>query len=175
MSFRKLRTAILVFLIIIISTSGGYLLGARGFRISLTEFPQVNISRQIPPEKNLDFSLFWRVWDSLEENYFDKSKLIDALAESTEIVTSLPSVNFYNTGRNSIAELIAQGLKNCQADATIIYTAENNNYAAEILEEIIFRKNPSLKKKPVQLLNTVIGKMSQVVTDPAEITRQNIK
>jgi len=78
MSFRKLRTAILVFLIIIISVSGGYLLGTRGFKISLTKFPKVNISRQIPPEKNLDFSLFWRVWDSLEENYFDKSKLIDS-------------------------------------------------------------------------------------------------
>jgi carboxyl-terminal processing protease len=78
MSFRKLRTAILVFIIILVSASGGYLLGRRGFQISFSRFPKVTISRQTPPEKNLDFSLFWRVWDSLDENYFDKTKLVDS-------------------------------------------------------------------------------------------------
>ena len=63
----------------------------------------------------------------------DKDALLQALARSTEIVTSLPSVSFYTTGTDSVASLIAHGLKNSTSPATIIYTAENNNHAAEIL------------------------------------------
>ena len=94
----------------------------------------------------------------------DRIELLKALLQSTEICTSLPSVNFYDSGQNSVASLISQGLQNSAAKATIIYTAENNNHAAEILEEKVKQK---LGKIPanVQFLNTVIGKMSQVVTD----------
>jgi hypothetical protein len=62
---------------------------------------------------------------------------LKALSESTEICTSLPSVNFYDTGENSVASLIKEGLEKSTAAATIIYTAENNNHAAEILKEKI--------------------------------------
>jgi mannitol-1-phosphate 5-dehydrogenase len=104
----------------------------------------------------------------------DRLQIIDALAHSTEIVTSLPSVKFYDAGENSVASLISAGLKTSKAEATIVYTAENNNHAAEILEEVIQKK---LGKIPanVQFLNTVIGKMSQVVTDKDEILQKNIK
>lgn len=91
----------------------------------------------------------------------DRDKLIEALSKATEIATSLPSVNFFDTGQNSVASLIRQGLQKSTADATIIYTAENNNHAAEVLEEKVNYK----PAHPVQYLNTVIGKMSQVVTD----------
>lgn len=38
--------------------------------------PQVNISRGLPEsKKNLDFSLFWEVWDRLHRDYFAKEKL----------------------------------------------------------------------------------------------------
>ena len=67
----------------------------------------------------------------------DRKELINALSQATEIVTSLPSVNFYDMGENSVASLIKKGLKNSIAPATIIYAAENNNHAAEILEEKI--------------------------------------
>jgi mannitol-1-phosphate/altronate dehydrogenase len=99
----------------------------------------------------------------------DKQILLDVLAQSTEITTCLPSVDFYNSGdTNSTASLIAEGLKDGTAKATIIYTAENNNRAAEILEKAVVQKIDILPEKPVQFLNTVIGKMSRVVTDPAE-------
>jgi mannitol-1-phosphate/altronate dehydrogenase len=99
----------------------------------------------------------------------DKQILLEVLAQSTEITTCLPSVNFYESGgANSVASLIADGLKNSTAKATIIYTAENNNHAAEILEKAVVDKIGALSEKPVQFLNTVIGKMSRVVTDPAE-------
>lgn len=104
----------------------------------------------------------------------DRDELVEALSQSTEICTSLPSVNFYDSGANSVASLIAQGLQKSSARGAIIYTAENNNHAAEILEEKIRQK---LGKIPdnIQLLNTVIGKMSQVVTDKDEILLKDIK
>jgi len=73
---RKLRVTLVIILIASLSFSGGYFWGRRGFVASLTRFPKVTISRETPPERDLDFSLFWRTWDTLEANYFDKSKLV---------------------------------------------------------------------------------------------------
>jgi mannitol-1-phosphate 5-dehydrogenase len=116
----------------------------------------------------------------------DRRMLLEALAQSTEIATCLPSVDFYDFGgANSVASLIADGLKNSKAQATIIYTAENNNRAAEMLEEAVTKKIGALSPEKVQFLNTVIGKMSRVVTDlpeaglivagPAEIAELKLK
>lgn len=99
----------------------------------------------------------------------DRQELLKALTQATEIVTSLPSVNFYDMGENSVASMIQSGLKNSSAPATIIYTAENNNHAAEILEE----KVGSFDN--VQFLNTVIGKMSQVLSDKQEIADKHLE
>ena len=105
----------------------------------------------------------------------DRQKLLEALSQSTEIVTSLPSVNFFDMSDSSVASLIAQGLKNSQAEATVIYTAENNNHAAEILEEKVYRKIDDASLNNIRFLNTVIGKMSQVVIDADEIKDKNLK
>jgi mannitol-1-phosphate 5-dehydrogenase len=105
----------------------------------------------------------------------DRRKLSVALSQSTEIVTSLPSVKFYDMGEDSVASLIAQGLKNSQADATIIYTAENDNRAAEILEETACQKINGISLNNVRFLNTVIGKMSRVVADADEINELDLK
>jgi mannitol-1-phosphate 5-dehydrogenase len=99
----------------------------------------------------------------------DRRQLLKALSESTEICTSLPSVNFYDAGENSVASLIREGLEKSIAPATIIYTAENNNHAAEILKEKIG------EFENLRFLNTVIGKMSQVVTDPQQIEEKKLK
>ena len=109
-------------------------------------------------------------------NAADRQILLDVLSQSTEIITCLPSVNFYSAGQaNSVVSLIAEGLKNSSAEATIIYTAENNNHAAEILEKAVSEKDAEQSEKKVQFLNTVIGKMSRVVTDPAEIAELKLK
>jgi mannitol-1-phosphate/altronate dehydrogenase len=106
----------------------------------------------------------------------DRQILLEVLAQSTEIVSSLPSVTFYRAGEaNSVVSLIAEGLKNSSAEATIIYTAENNNHAAEILEKAVGEKNAVLPQEKVQFLNTVIGKMSRVVTDSAEVAEMKLK
>jgi len=114
----------------------------------------------------------------------DRQILLEVLAQSTEITTCLPSINFYD----SISALIADGLKNSKAKATIVYAAENHNRAAEILEEKIsheltrigtnFEREEFEKvrgKNQVQFLNTVIGKMSRVVDDAAEIAELKLK
>jgi len=112
-----------------------------------------------------------------------------AVSEATEITTCLPSVKFYDSaGDHSVAALIAEGLRHRKTEATIVYAAENHNQAAEILEEAVSRRlgrstgilpvipksmggTPMLR---VQFLNTVIGKMSQVVTDPQEMTERSL-
>jgi len=128
----------------------------------------------------------------------EREILLQVLAESTEIATCLPSVDFYdlepvrnstkegnNTvqsgkisngagGSSSAASLIADGLKKSRAKATIIYTAENNNRAAEILQEAVTKKAGALSQERVQFLNTVIGKMSRVVMDPVEIAERKL-
>ncbi len=105
----------------------------------------------------------------------DRQVLAEALAQATEIATSLPSVDFYDRGANaSVASLIAETLFRSKAGQTIIYTAENNNHAAEILEKAVVGKTGKLPSNRVQFLNTVIGKMSQVVTQGREIEQRRL-
>ena len=108
----------------------------------------------------------------------DRKVLLGALARSTEIVTSLPSVSFYTSGgADSVVALIAQGLQSSPGPAagapqgTLIYTAENNNRAAEILSQNVGKATVGSLQHPAQYLNTVIGKMSRAVTDAAEIAQ----
>ncbi len=105
----------------------------------------------------------------------DRKILLEALCQSSEMVTSLPSVSFYDAGRNSVASLIAAGLQNSTAKSALIYAAENNNHAAEILEEQVKKKITSEPTVHFQFINTVIGKMSQVVTNPQEIAQKDLK
>jgi len=74
-NFRKARIFILVLLIIGISFGGGYYFGVEGFRANVTKALQVSISRQVPPNEKVDFSLFWQVWDTVSSKYYDKTKL----------------------------------------------------------------------------------------------------
>jgi mannitol-1-phosphate 5-dehydrogenase len=105
----------------------------------------------------------------------DKEALRSALAQATEICTCLPSVSFFTSGQaNSVASLIADGLARRGDEATIVYAAENNNHAAEILRDAVGERVGAPMPKRVQFLNTVIGKMSRVATDPAEIASLNL-
>jgi mannitol-1-phosphate 5-dehydrogenase len=55
----------------------------------------------------------------------------------------------------------------------VVYTAENHNHAAEILEQAVLAQIPSVEHavvcSRVCFLNSVIGKMSGIVSDPNEI------
>jgi mannitol-1-phosphate 5-dehydrogenase len=102
-----------------------------------------------------------------------RAALVDAIAASTEIVTALPSVEIFSTGgKDSVAAIIADGLTKRAGAPCLVYAAENNTRAAEVLESAVRRYAPELAG--VQFLNTVIGKMSRVVTDPAEIREHGL-
>lgn len=105
----------------------------------------------------------------------DNEALRSALAQATEICTCLPSVNFFTSGgTNSVAAMITDGLAHRGEEPAIVYAAENNNHAAEILQDAVAERLSGPLPRWVQFLNTVIGKMSRVVTDPAEIASLNL-
>jgi mannitol-1-phosphate 5-dehydrogenase len=112
----------------------------------------------------------------------DRAALVAAVAEASELATALPSVKFFEAGgAASVAAVLGEGIARKVADpalpAAVVYTAENNNHAAEILHECLLRKideDPETIGARCQLLNTVIGKMSGVVTDPAQIREQDL-
>ncbi len=104
----------------------------------------------------------------------DRTALLDALTQAAEISTSLPAVNFYNTGEHSVASLIAEAVRRDNARARIIYAAENNNHAAEILQDKVQAGLAAPLPPNVQFLNTVIGKMSQVVVGAEAIASMHL-
>ncbi len=85
----------------------------------------------------------------------DLKKLVDAAADADEIATALPAVTFFK----HIAPWLKQGFERNPGRRRLIYTAENNNHAAELLEQAVAAKFPN-----THYLNTVVGKMSGVLS-----------
>ena len=111
----------------------------------------------------------------------DRRVLIEAVADADEIATALPSVTFYGMGKSGdVLDILSAGLCAKTSDeslpAAVVYTAENHNHAAEILTEALASRldGGGLASARTQVLNTVIGKMSGVVTDAAQIAEQGI-
>jgi mannitol-1-phosphate/altronate dehydrogenase len=106
----------------------------------------------------------------------DRQHILQAIAASDELATSLPSIAFYDRGgQTSVARALADGLSLRTAPRpTIIYTAENHNHAAELLREAVAQHCPPTALQHIQFLNTVIGKMSGVITDTATIAKLNL-
>lgn len=112
----------------------------------------------------------------------DERALEKALADASEIATALPSVDFYRRGEPSVAGLIAAAMK-AKADRPdlprcVVYTAENHNHAAELLQEqcdlALAPSDRAACRRSCQILNTVIGKMSGVITEPKEIALEGL-
>ena len=75
-SFVKARKTILYFLIILGIFSGGYFIGSKGYKLDFTGSTKIKIVRETPSDKeNVNFSLFWEVWDILEKSYLQKEKI----------------------------------------------------------------------------------------------------
>lgn len=102
----------------------------------------------------------------------DRARLVDAIVEAREMATALPSVDYYDHGAASVAAMLAEAMPRKKAPA-ILYAGENHIRAAEILEQAVRARLgiDDLVRLPSQccFVNTVIGKMSKVVTDPGEI------
>ena len=102
-----------------------------------------------------------------------RGKILEAVIESDEMAVCLPSVDFYDAGgTTSVSGIIVKALALKADDApAVIYAAENNNRAAEILHESIAAHSDGIFPGCVRTLNTVIGKMSGIVDSSREIRR----
>ncbi len=110
-------------------------------------------------------------------NAADREKLIEAIAESDEMATCLPSVRFYNVGEEtSVVKLLSAGLARREpGKPVIIYASENNNHAAEIFTEALAENASPEVVKNVQVLNTVIGKMSGIISEDETIEEMKLE
>jgi len=98
----------------------------------------------------------------------DRNRLGEEISRADELATAVPSVDLYTAGGdNSIAALLAANVN--PARPQLLYACENNNYAAEILLEQLRKRAPESRLAHLQILNTVIGKMSGVHRDPTVI------
>ena len=100
----------------------------------------------------------------------DRLVLVEAVSGADEIATALPSVEFFDRGQASVAHVLAEGfaLKAARGGPDcVVYAAENHNHAAEILQDKMTARAAGMAPYGgVQIVNTVIGKMSQVL-EPA--------
>lgn len=71
---KRLRNLIILIALLLISGNIGYRLGQRQIGISLSE-QKIVLRSSPPPAREIDFSLFWTVWDDLSQKYVDKTKL----------------------------------------------------------------------------------------------------
>lgn len=74
--FIKARKFVATVFIFVFLFSSGYYFGVKGYKAEVDKALKVTLSREVPPDKDIDFALFWHVWDTLSENYFDKTKLV---------------------------------------------------------------------------------------------------
>ena len=102
----------------------------------------------------------------------DHDAIKAAIKESDEMATAVPSIDVYDLGKYSIAKLLAENIN--PAKSQILYAAENNNYAAEILVEKMKLYTDEKRMKQFQAINTVIGKMGGVIFDKDTIAELNL-
>ena len=103
----------------------------------------------------------------------DRERIVEAVAAAEAVGTAVPSVDAYATGApGSLHRILAEGLRRkaaAKGPRMVVYTAENHNRAAEILEENVRATIPDGERKAalarVRFLNTVIGKMSGLVPE----------
>lgn len=75
LTLRQIRLTILVAAFMLLAGAAGYWLGKNQVTLNRNNFG-IKIERTQPTEKqNIDFSLFWDVWDRLSVTYLDKSAL----------------------------------------------------------------------------------------------------
>lgn len=106
----------------------------------------------------------------------DRKELLTAVADADELSTALPSVDFFATGGEaSVVSVLADALEAGPAKRRVLYAAENHNHAAEILRDHISQRLGGEALDGLQIVNTVIGKMSGVITDAQQIGRLGLE
>lgn len=71
--FKRFQNYLITFLVAVGFFYGGYYLGKRGFIFEVRKNPpKVEITNSYPADSELDFSLFWEVWDLVSNKYLDR-------------------------------------------------------------------------------------------------------
>ena len=108
----------------------------------------------------------------------DRKRLVQAVAEASELCTALPSYQLYDLGVASVSRLLAEGLskKMTQSElpSAVVYAAENDDRAASRLQETCLKYYPSGFANRAVFSETVIGKMCSVVSDENRIQEENL-
>ncbi len=110
----------------------------------------------------------------------DRQALIEAVGQAQEMATALPDVRYFDLpGPSAVAGIIADALRSSSGGnrRRILYAGENHNHAAELLTEAVGRRlGPAAADllPSFSALNTVIGKMSGIVSDEEQIHEQGL-
>ncbi len=76
LNLHSARLIIIIVLLVVVAGWTGFWLGTHQFQIDFSQKSIVKIDRKIPANKqDVDFALFWEVWDRLEENYLNKEAI----------------------------------------------------------------------------------------------------
>lgn len=73
------RSIFTTVIIILLSFSLGFVVRDKGFvENAFSNKPTVNVDKSVPEEyQDVDFELFWRVWDTLESSHLEKAEIND--------------------------------------------------------------------------------------------------
>lgn len=73
MKFQKFQRILITVLMAIGFFYGGYYFGKRGFIFEVRKDPpKIEITNQYPADGEVDFALFWEVWDMINTSYLDR-------------------------------------------------------------------------------------------------------
>jgi carboxyl-terminal processing protease len=77
LNLKQTRRVFLIFSLVVISGLSGFWAGRQRIAVEFRDSqPTVKVERAVPPGKeNIDFSLFWTVWDRLNGSYLEKKSL----------------------------------------------------------------------------------------------------
>jgi len=104
----------------------------------------------------------------------DRSRIAVAIRDADELATAIPSVDFYGAGGDASVAALLAGNVDGRRDQ-VLYASENNNYAAETLMGAVSAHSHPERLARLQVLNTVIGKMSGVISDVDAIEQLGLK
>jgi mannitol-1-phosphate 5-dehydrogenase len=105
----------------------------------------------------------------------DRTRIVEAISSADEASTALPSVDFYRTDQPSSPHLLlGAGLtRRSSARPLVVFCAENHRRAGALLEEAVLesvsRPDRDRIRRRARFVDTVIGKMSGVVTEQSEL------
>jgi len=70
-----MRKNIFVLVLVVLAGYAGFVVGEQKLRVEIRNWKLEVSNQEVPKNRTADFSLFWQVWDRLEENYVDKGAL----------------------------------------------------------------------------------------------------